>query len=80
MIGYRSSCLGEVAEWSIALDLKSSNQQWFVGSNPTLSVLTQSHLDSACPIVLREGKIKYTRLKRYIEAVAPRHGFLEKIV
>lgn len=63
MIGYKSSCLGEVAEWLIALDLKSSNQQWFVGSNPTLSVLTQSHLDSGCPIVLREGKIKYTRLK-----------------
>ena len=63
MIGYRSSCLGEVAEWSIALDLKSSNQQWFVGSNPTLSVLNQSNLDSGCPIVRRQGKIKYTRLK-----------------
>jgi|NOAtaT_7_FD_contig_123_56361_length_1979_multi_10_in_2_out_1_1 hypothetical protein len=63
MIGYRSDCLGEVAEWSIALDLKSSNQQWFVGSNPTLSVLNQSNLDSGCPIVRREEKIKYTRLK-----------------
>jgi hypothetical protein len=29
---------GEVAEWSIALDLKSSVPQGTVGSNPTLSV------------------------------------------
>ena len=57
MIRYRYGCLGEVAEWSIALDLKSSNQQWFVGSNPTLSVLNQLNLDSGCPIVRREGKL-----------------------
>jgi hypothetical protein len=30
--------LGEVAEWSIALDLKSSEPKGSVGSNPTLSV------------------------------------------
>ena len=30
---------GEVAEWSNALDLKSSFPQGNVGSNPTLSVL-----------------------------------------
>ena len=30
---------GEVAEWSIALDLKSSVPRGTVGSNPTLSVL-----------------------------------------
>jgi len=29
---------GKVAEWSIALDLKSSDWQQSVGSNPTLSV------------------------------------------
>lgn len=31
---------GEVAEWSNALDLKSSFPQGNVGSNPTLSVLS----------------------------------------
>jgi hypothetical protein len=30
---------GEVAEWSNALDLKSSEPKGSVGSNPTLSVL-----------------------------------------
>ncbi len=32
------SKVGEVAEWSIALDLKSSEPEGSVGSNPTLSV------------------------------------------
>lgn len=35
--------LGEVAEWSIALDLKSSLEQSNVGSNPTLSVVLVDH-------------------------------------
>lgn len=38
---YIKAVPGEVAEWSIALDLKSSEPKGSVGSNPTLSVFFQ---------------------------------------
>lgn len=38
-MGYKLPNFGEMAEWSIALDLKSSDCHRSVGSNPTLSVI-----------------------------------------
>ncbi len=42
LLALASKPFGEVAEWSIALDLKSSVPRGTVGSNPTLSVYISS--------------------------------------
>ena len=43
---------GEVAEWSIALDLKSSEPKGSEGSNPSLSVISFRHYSVVSAIEL----------------------------
>ena len=59
LLALASKLLGEVAEWSIALDLKSSEPKGSEGSNPSLSV-QGFQVFQACLKGVQTFQISYT--------------------
>ena len=66
--------LGEVAEWSNALDLKSSELQGSVGSNPTLSVNTKPYKNNTFSELLNSTFFNITHFLLNAKDISGKEG------